>query len=73
MIIVTFKNNTDQKVELVVADRKNLINTLIALENSKSCVEFKVSMSEGHQCKDLKKDFGFGEFSKFVTEFNWGE
>jgi hypothetical protein len=73
MITVTVQTIQDEKLDLVVADRKNLINCLIILEKSSYCKAFKVSLSEGVLVTNLYKDFGYGEFSKFVTEFNWGE
>lgn len=71
MINVTVQTKHNEKIDLIVSERRDLINILLILEKSSDCKAFKVSLPEGILCTDLYKDFGYGQFSKFVTKFNW--
>lgn len=70
MITLTVRTVGNEKIDLCVED-KNIKSTIVLIQNSESVKEFKISLSEGIIVTDLYREFGMGQCSKFVTQFNW--
>lgn len=71
MITVTIMRHTGNRFNTVVSGPKELFELLIILEDADVVKAYKVSEAEGYLVTDLKRQYGWGMFPKFVTEFQY--